>query len=135
MSIPLLSFTISFLGIMIMLGKKILLIRTGQIMEDEDIFFIDFKKIKYFTEKWWKKLRYASIFITLKFFIKSSNFIKTKGLELAKKIQNRLNKIGGTSMGDMKEKRDVSLYLKTISEYQKKIRNMKHRIKKEEGIE
>jgi len=138
MSLPLISFSVSLLGIIVMIWRKLVLFRQGTL---EDIkhshpFAIDFEKIKYFASKAGKKLRYGLLFIVLKSSIKASNFIKTKWVLLLDEIKNRvLKKTTVINADGITEKKEVSKYLKIISEYQQKIRNMKYRIKKEEGIE
>jgi len=119
-----------------MIGKKLVLVRNGHSTEIEHIhlFPIDFKKIKYSSFQITKKFIYIMIFITLRSYLLSSKFIKEKSKILIKKIENKLKKnIDGIS--DELEKKEVSKYLKMISEYRQKIRKMKHQIKREEGIE
>ena len=80
MSIPLVSFFVSLLGIIMMIWHKLSLFKKG-VIEDSKLshpFAIDIEKIKYFTSKGAKKLRYGLLFVALKSSIKTSNFLKAK---------------------------------------------------------
>lgn len=136
MYLPLIFFFLSLVGIITMIWRQLILVKNGQvaIAQHAHPFVPDLQKIKYLTLKGTKKFGYVILFVTLRFFIKSSNFTKTKGLVLIKEIKNKLKKNKG-SLDETIEKKEVSRYLKIISEYRHKIRVIKHRIKKEEGIE
>ncbi len=135
MLLPLILFLLSFLGIIIMISLKLTLVRNGQIAKVQNIhpFENDLEKIKHSTFKNTKKFGYMALFVTLKFFIKSSNFIKIKSKIFAEELKNKFNK--NKNGDETTGKKEVSKYLKTISEYREKIRKMKHKIKEEEGIE
>lgn len=137
MYLPLIFFFLSLTSIIIMIWRELILVRNGQvaIAQHSHPFVPELQKIKHITFKKSKKFGYTIIFITLRFFIKSSNFIKTKSIVLVKEISNKLKKLRNNSSEEITEKKEVSKYLKIISEYQQKIREMKHRIKEEEGIE
>ncbi len=136
MYLPLILFFLSLAGIIIMVWRELVLVRNGQVTTAHHIhpFVPDLQKIKYLTSKGTKKLSYLTLFVTLKIFIKSSNFIKTQSIILIKELKNKLKKNNENSLNERKGK-EVSKYLKIISEYQQKIRKIKHRIKEEEGIE
>ena len=120
-----------------MIWRELILVKNGQVatVQHSHPFVPDLQKIKHVTFKGTKKISYAVIFVTLRFFIKSSNFIKTKSIILIKELKNKFKKSDSNSSNDTVEKKEVSKYLKTISEYRQKIKQMKHRIKEEEGIE
>ena len=132
-------FFLSLSGIVIMIWREIVLIKNGQIATIQHShphpFVPELQKIKHLTFKNVKKIGYVSMFVTLKFFIKSSNFLKIKGIALIKEIKNIFKKNKNNLIEEMPNKREVSKYLKVISEYQQKIREMKDKIKEEEGIE
>lgn len=130
-------FFISLAGIIIMIGRKLVLVRNGQVKEIKHShpFVPDLQKIKYLTLKGTKKFGYVALFAILRFFIKSSNFIKTNSIILIKRLKDKLKKNKNNTLGEITEKKEVSKYLKVISEYRHKIRQMKRKIKKEEGIE
>lgn len=132
MYISLILFFISLFGIGIMVGHKIFLIRNGQLVKAEHhhIFIPDLEKMKHTGLRNAKKAGYIGTFIILRLSILSSNFIKTKSLALFKIVKEKINPIEKIT-----EQKEVSKYLKAISEYRRKIRQMKHKIKEEEGIE
>jgi hypothetical protein len=135
MYLPLILFFLSLTGIIVMIWRELVLVRNGQVatVEHSHPFVPELQKIKHLTFKGAKKFSYAIVFVTLKFFIKSSNFIKINSRMLKEELKKKLSK--NKSIDETIEKREVSKYLKIISEYREKIRKMKHRIKKEEGIE
>jgi hypothetical protein len=137
MYLPLILFFLSLAGIIIMVWRELVLVKNGQVAITHHVhpFVPDLQKIKYLTSKGTKKLSYITLFVTLKIFIKSSNFIKIKSKMFIKKLKDKFKKSNDNSLGETTEKKEVSKYLKIISEYQQKIRKIKHRIKEEEGIE
>ena len=142
MSIPLIFFFLSLASIVLMLGRKLAMVRDGHAdhLDPEDLGEIrfsapDLDKIKHLTLKNTKKLGYVALFVAMRSFIKSSNFVKVKSKMLAKKIKNKFKKETGEMIEELEEKKEVSKYLRIISEYRQKIRKMKNAIKEEEGIE
>jgi hypothetical protein len=119
-----------------MIWRELIIVRNGQItvIEQSHPFVPDLQKMKHLTFKNTKKIIYVILFITLKFFIKFSNLIKNTSILLIKKLKDKLTK-KKNELGEIVEKKEVSKYLRMISEYRHKIRQMKHRIKEEEGIE
>ena len=137
MYLPLILFFVSLLGIIIMVWRELILVRNGQVAlaQHSHPFVPELQKIKHLTFKGVKRFGYIALFVTLRFFIKSSNFIKTKSLILVKKIETKFKKNRNDNFDGAENKREISKYLKIISEYRQKIKQMKHKIKKEEGIE
>ncbi|MCM2339437.1 MAG: hypothetical protein NDI62_03210 [Burkholderiales bacterium] len=135
---PLIFFFISLAGIVIMIWRELVLVRNGTIIKAQHYshpFVLDLEKIKYLTYKNLKRFSYIALFVTLRFFIKSSNFLKTKGKITLEKLATKIRKSKLGRKSEALEKKEVSKYLRVISEYRQKIRQMKHRIKEEEGIE
>jgi len=137
MYLPFIFFFLSLAGIIVMIGRELVLIKNGQVIrvEHSHPFVGDIQKIKHLTFKKSKKFGYAILFVTLRFFIKSSNFIKTKSIILIEKIKDKVKKKNNILNNETTEKKEVSGYLKVISEYRQKIKKIKHIIKEEEGIE
>jgi hypothetical protein len=135
--LSLILFFLSLSGIIVMIGRKLVLVKNSPAIEIQHAhpFVPDLQKIKHLTFKNSKKLGYIALFITLRFFIKSSNFIKTKSIFLIKELRNKFRKNKKNLTNELTEKKEVSKYLKMISEYRHKIREIKHKIKEEEGIE
>jgi RAB protein geranylgeranyltransferase component A len=50
------------------------------------------------------------------------------------KLVNRINKSKNNIAGELPEKREVSKFLKMVSEYKHKIKKIKHQILEEENI-
>mgnify|MGYP001576315185 CR=1 FL=1 len=136
MYLPLILFFIALLGILFMLGSKLALVRGDNTIKvhHHNHIHIDIDKIREQTLKHSKRFGYIVLFVTLRSFIKTSYLLKQKTLALVTKIEEKLTKNKSNSNGSNGEK-EVSGYLKTIVEYRKKIRAMKHKIKEEEGIE
>ena len=133
-------FFVSLAVITIMIGRKLSLfsnieghhhnIYLGEVLIT-DVLNID--KLKKLTIKNGKKLGHTTIWVTLRVYIISSNFINKKRKEIVVRIKNKLNQ--NRNSETTKEKKEVSKYIKIISEYRQKIKKMKHKIKEEEGIE
>ena len=124
-------FFISLLGIIFMIGRKLVLLKKGKISIGEQIplIIIPLEKVKSFTLRSIRRYGHATIVISLTLYIRGANLLKNKYRELKVKIQER-NKLTQAN-GDKKE---ISKFLKIIGEYKKKIRDIKHRITKEENL-
>jgi hypothetical protein len=119
-----------------MIGRKLAVVRNGQTIRIQHThpFVPELQKIKNLTLKNIKKIGYVTIFVTFRFFIKSSNLVKTRSNMYVKELKNRFKGNKKASSEEIIEGKEVSKYLKIISEYQKKIRKIRHMIKEEEGI-
>ncbi len=126
-------FFASLIGIAIMIGRKLMLIRNGQTFEIYHLhpFIPDFHRITYLTLKSLKRLAYLILFITIRSYFRLSNFLRSKYNETKIKVKNQFNK--SQLMGHLPEKREVNKFLKIISDYKSKISEIKHRIKEEEN--
>lgn len=138
MYILLILFFIALLGIGILIGRKLLLLRNGEVMiiesEYAHPFVPDLEKIKEATAKHTKKFGYVALVATIRVYLRSANLIKSTSKNIKDKIKNLINKIINKNTGKMPEKREVSKFLKMVSDYKYKIRNIKHRIHEEEGM-
>jgi hypothetical protein len=135
MQIAIIILIISFLGMTVMIGRKLVLLRKGHIelgANGSNILLTDIEKIKSFGQKNLKRYGYFALFSVLRSYIRTVNSLKKQGIQLAKKIENKLLKNKKGVVGENAEKREVSKYLKIISEYQEKIRKMKKKIQEEE---
>jgi len=123
-------FFISLLGIIIMIGRKLVLLKNGQILrKEETILKVSYlEEWKHLTIKNIKKHGYAGLVATVRFYVRSSNLLKNKYQEAKIKIKNIRAKNLNSDSGEKKENK----FLKMISEYKHKIREIKHRIKEEE---
>ena|SRR3989344_5088642 len=131
MYILLILFFMSLLGIIIMIGRKLVLLQNGQTMSQEKVLFeVPYiKEIKYIIIKNIRKYGHISLVTTLRFYIRSSNLLKNKYEKIKIKIKN-VTRNG--LYNDSLEKVEVSKFLKMISDYKHKIREIKHKIHEEE---
>lgn len=114
-----------------MIGRKLAMLQNGQMLyRKEALFKTSFlEEWKHLTVKNIKKHGYIGLVATIRFYVKSSNFLKNKYQETKIKIKN----IRGKKLsGDSEEEKKENKFLKMISEYKHKIREIKHKIKKEE---
>ena len=121
----------SLLGITFMIGRKFLIIQSGQIVHREDFLLeIPFlKEAKHLTIKNIKILGRALLIEIIRFYFRSTNFLKSKYQKIKIKIKNIYRK---NQNNHPQERQEISKFLKIISEYKEKIREIKHKIKEEE---
>ena len=114
-----------------MIGRKLTILEHEQILNQEEILFElpYFKKIKHFTVENIKKNGNILLVATVRFYVRGANLFKNKYEEIKIKIKNKSmkNNING-------EKKEISKFLKIIGDYKNKIREIKHKIKKEENL-
>ena len=108
------------------------MVRNGQALTGERVVFEipHLEKVKDLAVKNIKKYGHLSLVVTLRLYIRSTNFFKNKYEEIKIKIKNINTK--NHANGDSSEKIEVSKFLKIISDYKRKIREMKHKIHEEE---
>lgn len=123
----------SLLGITFMIGRKLLILQNGEMTYTDSA--ENFLKVQYLEElkrsaiKNIRKHSYAGLVNTIRFYIRASNLIKNKYQEAKIKLSN----MGSKKLhNENEEKREVNKFLKMISDYKYKIREIKHRIKEEE---
>ncbi|HEY4503208.1 MAG TPA: hypothetical protein VJC14_02135 [Candidatus Paceibacterota bacterium] len=133
MYIILILFFVSLASIIFMIGRKLVLVKGGHVAETEHshIFVPDIEKIKQVTTVHAKKYGYAALVTTLRLYIKSSNILKDKYNKLRTKIKERRNRNKGDAEIILEEQK-ANKFLKMISDYKHKIREIKHKIKREE---
>ena len=131
MYFPLILFFGSLAGISFMIGRKLLMLQNGQVFSRDETFLKapHLEELKQKTVKNIKKYGYMGLVTTIRFYIRSTNFIKNKYEEMKIKIKNtRFQK----SNKKTEDKQEISKFLKIISEYKRKIREIKHKIKEED---
>ena len=128
MTAILIIFFISLAGISVMIGRKLILLKRGQIQSTEKISFEipNSEEIKYFAVKNTKRYGHLTLVLILRFSIQSSNFLKRKHKEIKIKIENIINRYF-----PQKEK-EVSKFLKMVSDYKNKITKIRNKIIEEE---
>ncbi|KKS99436.1 MAG: hypothetical protein UW01_C0011G0011 [Candidatus Nomurabacteria bacterium GW2011_GWA2_43_66] len=115
-----------------MVGKKLVMFQNGQLSREKKVL----SEIQYLEE--WKHLTvknikrhgYVALVTIIRFYVQSSNLLKNKYQEAKIKIKNMRDK---KLNGNPAQKQEISNFLKIISEYKHKIRQIKHRIKEEES--
>ena len=124
-------FFASLTAIIIMIRRKLVLLKNGQETIGEEILLeIPYlKKLGFTTVKNIKKILHLSLVAILRFYIRSINFFKIKYEEFKIMVKN-WNRKG--DIGD--EKKEISKFLKIISDYKHKIREIKNKIKREENL-
>lgn len=124
-------FFVSLLGITFMIGRKLILLQSGQITHGNDISSETpyLEELKVITIKNIKKHGFIGLVATIRFYVRSTNFLKNKYQEVKKRVRN----FSDGRLNNNEEKKEVSKFLKMISEYKHKIREIKHKIKEEEN--
>ena len=128
----------SLIGILIMIGRKLATVKNSEMLNIDSSGFSDFshpfipdlQKLKNFAIIILKKYGHFSIVTILRFHIRSTNFLKNKYRVVRDKIRSRSNE-NYPDEGPL-PKTPVSNFLKTITDYKHKIKEIKHRIYEEE---
>ncbi len=107
------------------------MIKNGGILIEEKIAFEipHLEKVKNLTIANIKKYEHILLEKILRLYVLSSTFLKTKYQEIKIEVKNRIKArhING-------EKKEISKFLKIVGDYKHKIREIKHKIKKEENL-
>lgn len=134
MSIFLTLFIISLISISVMVGRKVYMLKNTQVVYTHDfaIEVPDLKEVGQMANQSWKKYSYLALVLTLRAYLISFNFLKKKYKVLKNKIRNikrRDNKVN-----TVQKEIEANKFLKMMSDYKKKIKKIKKRIKEEEGL-
>ncbi len=89
--------------------------------------FIYLKEIQETTVHNAKRYGYVALVITIRLYMRVMNYFKNKYQNIKTKIQAR-------SLANDNDKKEISKFLKIITEYKQKVREIKHRIRKEESL-
>ncbi len=132
MYLLLISFFLSLLGIIFMVGRKLVLLKNGNITttEENETEFLNLKELKQVTFQNIRKYEHMVLVTVLRFYIRSINFLKVA----YEKIETKIKNIRRKRQKDSSEKVEVSKFLKVVSEYKQRIREIKHRIHEEENL-
>ena len=136
MYLPLILFFISLVGIVFLIGRKLRIVRNSGIGEvvDQDYahpFVPDLLKLKNISIINIKKYGHLSLVTILRFHVKSNNFFKNEYSKMKERIKNMTVK--KDQNGNKVERAQVSKFLKVVSEYKHKLREIKHKIHEEEN--
>ena len=118
-----------------MIGKKLLLTNNSEIgyIEEISIETIDLDKVRNGTVRHAKKYGFLMLVTILRISIRSSHLIKEGYKEARHKTKLFINKI--SSKKSIQKEKEVSSFLRMVSDYKGKIREITDKIKEEEGIE
>ncbi len=128
-------FFISLASIILILGRKVMLVRSGHIVVPETIhhpFIPDIDRAKYVAAKGFRKFIYLATFVILRVYVKMVNFLKKAYSDTKTKIQNLNRK---NHIDNLSAKKEVNKFLKVMTNYKKKISVMKNRIDEGEKME
>jgi hypothetical protein len=125
-------FLVSLLGIMVMIGRKHLLIQKGVVFEEKgwtpDPEYFEDLKVK--TMKKLGRLGFILLVILVRVYVKVSDVLKEeyrRSLEKVRNVQFKSSDDGAIKIKVQKENK----ILKMASQYKKKIRRIKDRVRKE----
>ncbi|MDE2399653.1 MAG: hypothetical protein KGL67_01420 [Patescibacteria group bacterium] len=124
-------FFASLVSIIFMIGRKLMLLENGQIDEGASFEIPYLKEIKHVLTENIKKYEHMGLVAVVKSYIQSMNFFKNKFQEIKIKIQHI--HIKKHPNGEVSERAEVSKFLKAISGYSHKIKEIKHKITEEEN--
>ena len=127
-------FFASLCGILILFGKKLSLLRAGNTQATAEGSsrppLPDWGKIKEATQKHAKRYGYAATVATIRTYVRSENYLKSKAKTTGAKIKTFWEKKNGN--GQIIEPQEVNKFLKMIGDYKQKIQHLKHKIREEE---
>ena len=134
MYIILIIFFISLIGISAMIGKKLILLKNGKIEYTERVLFDipNLDEIKNVATKNSKRYGYVILVETIRFYVRTSLLVKYIYFKTKKKIKEIHHKYFPHKIKENKEK-EVSKFLRMVSDYKHKIKNIKDKIVEEEN--
>jgi hypothetical protein len=129
MTTLLILFFLSLTGISFMIGKKLIFLKEGNITHIDAIpkLIPDLETIKYTISKKTKKGGYLATVTVLRLYIQSSNLFKYIYNKTKEKIEEIKKNVENNT-----EQKEASKFLKMISDYKYKVRNIKRQIEEEE---
>lgn len=120
-------------GIAVMIGNKLILIKKGQAgnIEEIPLKVPNLDEVRKFSVHRSRKYGYIVLVMTIRVYIKISNFLKKAYKSIKLKINKLIRKYFPGKIAEPKEKQ-ISKFLKMISEYKNKIKRLKEKIEEEE---
>lgn len=123
----------SLIAIVLMIGRKLVLLKNGKLnMPTETSFEVPYiKETKDFAVENIKKYEHIGLVFIVKSYMQFSAFLKNKYEETKTKIKNiHLERYPN---GELRKKIEASEFYKFILVYKQKIRDITHKIKEEEN--
>ncbi len=138
MYLPLILFFISLLGIGALLYRRVMILENSGVLVreiDGEFFFDvpDLHEVQYVMIRQMKKYGYIALVVTIRFYIRSSKIMDYLYMEAKSKLKELYRKYAPKRKQEG-EAKDVSKFLKVVSEYKYKIGQIKERIREEEGL-
>jgi hypothetical protein len=126
-------FFISLISITIMFGRKLAMIKEGgEIIENNqntlEVPYV--AEIKHITVRKVRRFGYVGLVTTIRLYFRSKNLIKTKYEDL----KTKMKQVHKNEMLEGTNKKEMSRFLKVMSDYKNKVRRIKHQIEEEEKI-
>ena len=117
-----------------MIGKKLILLKNGKIEYTERVLFDipNLDEIKNVATKNSKRYGYVILVETIRFYVRTSLLVKYIYFKTKKKIKEIYHKYFPHKVKENKEK-EVSKFLRMVSDYKHKIKNIKDKIEEEEN--
>lgn len=124
-------FFASLISIIVMIGRRLVLLKKEGVTVEEKITFEvpNLEKFKYHTIAGIKKCERIALVEILRLYLKGTNFLKNKYQVLKIKIQS-FRKVRHLES----QKKEISKFLKVIGDYKRRIREITHKIKREEDL-
>jgi len=123
----------SLAGITFMIGRKYMVMQEGGVVHHENLFKDSYlEDLKRTLIKNSKRYSYVGLVVIVRFYVHSANFLKKKYEEAKIKIKEVYQR--KVKKDVVVEKREVSGFLKMISDYKHKIRKIRRQIKEEENL-
>lgn len=134
MNIFLILFLISLLGILFILRRKTVMLRKGVITPEGEFPWKvpETEEVKYLASKNLRKIGYIVLVIIIHAYLKSSDLIKESYHGVRNKLKKIINK--RNLKPENRENKEVSGFLKMVSEYKEKVRKIKNKIREEENL-
>ena len=131
MTIFLILFFLSLIGIIFMIAKKLLVLDKIQEKSNELPLFEtpNLREIKQTAISSARFLGHKTLLLILRIYIISANFLKQRKNHLFEKVKKVLHKRGVVKTPEINP--EPSKFIKMVSDYKRKIRRMTHRIKQE----
>ena len=131
MYILLILFFTSLLSLSFMVGRKLFALEREQILNHEEVALElpYLKEVKHITVTNIKKHGYSGLVAIIRLYVRGVNFLKNKydGIKIKIKNLSHRNKVNN-------QNKEISKFLKIIGDYKQKIREIKHKITKEENL-
>lgn len=117
-----------------MIGRKLMMVKNGQIeVSHTGSFEIPYlEEAKYATIENIKKYEHILLVEIVKFYVQFSTFVKNTYRAIKIKLSNI--HIKQHPNGEVSERAEVSKFVKFVSGYTRKIKEIKHKIKEEENL-